>query len=1194
MDALKSKISVKSCTDRPDSVNIMVWNIHGLGNKLCEDDVQKLISNYDIVGFLETKKGIDFKTNYPGYKCYPFARLNRHDNAKSDSGGFLIMVSNRLKCVKVVQQTSEYVVWVKINFFVRGKAKMIHLGIVYVSPQYSTYKGKIDFFDSLSDELLDKSTHGHIALCGDFNARISSTDHTEYKLEDNTLFSNLSEFPRNTRDTKINIYGRKLLNICLQHNISILNGRNLPCTTQYTGDYTCYNHNGCSTVDYLIAGADTLEYIKDFRLLEMNANSDHRPLSFCFNLSLPKSTRNTTKRDKLIKYIWNPSRKAEYHNSLDSPKSIDMLNNFICSIGDRSTTHDEIINNFNEYLISAIRPIFKTSCARNINNTFPCNEWFDDDCKALKSDLNEAIRNQATPQEQCLIRKKYKQVVQSKKRQYQAQQATKLENLCNENPNNFWKYWKKLRRNTQTNDFIDIEKFTSYYKQTNKPVADVHFDDELMGKIAKAMDEFGDGENTICPDPINDILNGPIIIDEIRNALKHSKYKKACGHDGIPTEFLKQSDGRLDIALLSLFNYILHSGEYPSAWTTGLINPIHKQNDKELPENYRKITLLPSISKLFEYILNNRLSYCKEALKTDDPMQNGFKKDTPTTDNTFILNGIIEKQTSLKKPLYVCFVDFKSAFDLINRKALLYKMENQNIRGNFFKTIRSMLNNAKTRVKWDSELGEIIENTQGVLQGSVLSPSLFKLFLEDLPNYLNNDNGVIMGDMLISYILQADDLALVSETSAGLQKLIDGLQKFCNRWHILVNLVKTKVLIYNKKYITTREYDNFVFNSNMVEETDRYKYLGTLFTNKSNHFHDNTDFIKTKALRAIGDIKTNLGKIVGTNKSYYLFAKLFDTQVLPILEYGAEVWYSGKSIADLETVHLSFLKYVLGVKKQTSSLAIYGETGRVPLLLRQQDRVIKLYLRLINHQRDRPIYQVYNELNALHQLGHRTWVSRALNILNDIDVNSMPSNPKASFKVIKEIRYRSFTDKWLRDIKDSTSNPILRTYCKFKTTFGREAYLYKASNSRFMSSIARFRTSSHCLFIELGRHHRPPIPVNQRLCKFCTAEQIDDELHMLIQCTFHSNERNILQNELRPFPKFDIPLDYYSPEEFFCFILQQQDSPTVNYLGRFLSNGFIKRQIRRDAVLLIYIFLFYISYIALNTCLYIHTDLPVD
>ena len=79
------------------------------------------------------------------------------------------MVSNKVKCVKVVQQKTEYLVWIKINFTIRGKAKHIHLGIIYVSPQYSTYKGEHDFFDSLSDELLNKMAHGPIALWGDFN-----------------------------------------------------------------------------------------------------------------------------------------------------------------------------------------------------------------------------------------------------------------------------------------------------------------------------------------------------------------------------------------------------------------------------------------------------------------------------------------------------------------------------------------------------------------------------------------------------------------------------------------------------------------------------------------------------------------------------------------------------------------------------------------------------------------------------------------------------------------------------------------------------------------------------------------------------------------------------------------------------------------------------------------------------------------
>ena len=319
-----------------------------------------------------------------------------------------------------------------------------------------------------------------------------------------------------------------------------------------------------------------------------------------------------------------------------------------------------------------------------------------------------------------------------------------------------------------------------------------------MSEVHEAMDIYADGDEGPTSSIMNDILNGPITLDELNKALKNSKTGKACGIDGIQMEFLKFSKGHLDKPLLSLFNYIFDNGVYPKAWSTGLINPIFKQNDKTLAENYRKITLLSSLSKTFENILNNRLSYCKETVMSDDPLQNGFNKDTPVTDNVFILNGIIEKYKATKKPLYVCFVDFKSAFDNVNRKALFYKLSKQDVKGKFYKIIKSMLNNAKSKVKWDNNLGDIIDNLYGVLQGGVISPALFKIFIEDLPKYLDPEDGVKMGSILIHYLLHADDLVLISETSSGLQNLLLGLETFCSRWHITVNLVKTNVLIFNK------------------------------------------------------------------------------------------------------------------------------------------------------------------------------------------------------------------------------------------------------------------------------------------------------------------------------------------------------------------------------------------------------------
>ena len=262
--------------------------------------------------------------------------------------------------------------------------------------------------------------------------------------------------------------------------------------------------------------------------------------------------------------------------------------------------------------------------------------------------------------------------------------------------------------------------------------------------------------------------------------------------------YYKYSDGFLINPLTALFNYVFECGFYSEKWCEGLVNPLHKQGEIDKAENYRKITVTSALGKVFDSILNRRLRFAKRCLNIDDPYQYGFKENTGATDSTFILNGLIDKAKAYSRPLFVCFIDFKSAFDLVNRSALLYKL-NYGISGNFFAVIRSMFKNASSRVKWNGELGNIFENVNGVLQVGVMSPTLFNLFVEDLSSYLDNSKGVTIGDRKIDHLFFADDLFLLSETNTGLQSLINSLEIFCSQWHMVVNLTKTKVMVFHKK-----------------------------------------------------------------------------------------------------------------------------------------------------------------------------------------------------------------------------------------------------------------------------------------------------------------------------------------------------------------------------------------------------------
>ena len=216
-----------------------------------------------------------------------------------------------------------------------------------------------------------------------------------------------------------------------------------------------------------------------------------------------------------------------------------------------------------------------------------------------------------------------------------------------------------------------------YFEEQVYPPHVDYFDYDHMNNIMKLVKSSPNDINENVENGQSDLLrflNSPITIDEIQKAIRKLKCKKAAGIDGIPAEFYKHGSNELLPALVLLFNTIIANGEYPSSWATGIIHPVHKKAAHNVPDNYRKVTVMPCIGKLFESVLNNRLSFKNDVCYDNDPFQAGFRSNSRTTDNIFILCAIIDKQRCLSKPLYTCFVDFTKAFDYIDRSALYYKL----------------------------------------------------------------------------------------------------------------------------------------------------------------------------------------------------------------------------------------------------------------------------------------------------------------------------------------------------------------------------------------------------------------------------------------------------------------------------------------------------------------------------------------
>lgn len=222
---------------------------------------------------------------------------------------------------------------------------------------------------------------------------------------------------------------------------------------------------------------------------------------------------------------------------------------------------------------------------------------------------------------------------------------------------------------------------------------------------------------------------------------------------------------------------------------------------------------------------------------------------------------------------------------------------------------------------------------------------------------------------MIAYLLLADDLALISETSTGLQRLLDGFRHFCNRWHLTVNMVKTRLSIYNKQYIILQSCPTVSFNGEKIDETSNYNYVGVTFSTDRNRFLKHTDNIIAKANRAIYAAMALARNAAGNELTATTHLKIFDTQIRPIIEYASPVWFNGKNNRDLEKIHTSFLKRALGVGNSTSHLAIYGETGRYPLSLRLQYTTVKYWIRISNLPKTSILHNVYCELINNENIG---------------------------------------------------------------------------------------------------------------------------------------------------------------------------------------------------------------------------------
>ena len=190
------------------------------------------------------------------------------------------------------------------------------------------------------------------------------------------------------------------------------------------------------------------------------------------------------------------------------------------------------------------------------------------------------------------------------------------------------------------------------------------------------------------------------VLLKLKITLKNLKYGKACGYD----EILSTSDYMLPIYHV-IFNIILKTGIIPENWSIAIINPVYKnKGDKRSAENYRGISLVSCLCKVFTSLLNSRIECFLNRIGALDYVQAGFRKEHSTLDHIFALHVIVDYYLQKHKKLYCCFVDFEKAFDNVDRLYLWQKIINIGVTGNILKVVFNMYSSVKSVIRANNAL----------------------------------------------------------------------------------------------------------------------------------------------------------------------------------------------------------------------------------------------------------------------------------------------------------------------------------------------------------------------------------------------------------------------------------------------------------------------------------------------------------
>ena len=1141
------------------------WNINGVFkrlngfryNKLQNEYCVRLLQSHHIFGIIETHHLANeiHELHVSGYNCFNTCRPKSMQISSKVSGGLAVYVRDDIRRgVQKLSKGGSENICLKLNKEFFSTINDIYLVFSYCGPSNSQVirRARLDVYDDLSQLLSEWANMGDLLVTGDFNTRVGQM--FDYITEECNQFiptppstvyeiDTIATSPRHSMDMTVNASGHKLIELCKTVPLRILNGRKLG---DNLGNYTCYTPNGQSVVDYALCSPSLFHNIPAFSIGSIiPVLSDHTPVSF--NVKVRACGQIDTQLAELSplpdKVTWDKQLADRFTILLQAPAVKDIMTG-VTSQGVTATQTgvDATAKLFSDILIGTattaqmsvkkgIKP--KQRVGLSFVKVKPP-KWHDSTCeqqfnliKQLSSLLHKSPKDPWVRGRLTIESKHYKDLLKKQQSKFVNKIFDELESIENHDPRGYFELIKMMKSGSfdktkqRSTDSINPSEWLRHFK-------------DLLGKKSvklkeeEALLEYVQLNRDKCISELDNKFTEKNVLD----AIKSLKNNKASSFDSVLNEMLKCGANVLSKALVVFFNVILDSNLYPQQWKSDILGPLHKSGPLDDPNNFRGICVSSCLGKLFNTLLRQKLDNFCSRRNLISKFQGSGKPNSRTADHLMVLRFIVDRFVKGEsRKVYACFYDLRKAFDTVNRPLLFYNLLLENkIGGKFLAILENIYTDNEISVKVAGGITKPFTTTTGVKQGCVLSPCIFNLFINKIPEIYDSTCDLLhFSGTPLPALIWADDLVCFSLSAVGLKNAISKTKQYFDEMHLSINTKKTKVMIFNKGGKVLNENPEHVFycGDTRLEVVGQYTYLG-IIVKPSGSFNSAVDELHTKSTKAWFSISNFIyqNKKMAVNKSL----SIFDMLVKPISMYCSELTlpflftesnFENKNFLGFwenfkpELLNQKISRMLLSVQKKASRLAVLGELERYPLLLSGLSNMFNYEHKLQEKSADNSVISlIFKEMEKCSSAGIDCWLTRVRKIKDGLGI-TLPENCNVKFVTpqLKKQLHSKFEKFWLENInkvviKNGHDSNKLRFYKLLKGSFKQEPYLTLVKNRNQRCQISRLRISAHHLAVETSRYSKEYIPPEQRKCIYCNLGCPDTEVHFLTQCrTFDFKRR---------------------------------------------------------------------------------------